>query len=571
MAHAGKTAFRWIVAIVLTLVLIAVLAFVAFSRGLLGVDDWVVRQIVGVVETYIHPTIEFDEFSYEAPYTVTLTGVTLRSDDDVRIVEMPQVVIQLASRPKRGQPLQIEGVTLEEPNVRLVAYEQDDGSTGFRGLVPFVKQDALENQADQPDDRKLNEVFELRSLALMGGKVTYIDVNGETLTFRGIEFQTDITETTGPEGQTLHEFDVSFGNAPLLQVIADGKLDLNELEVYLDAFRMNADLTSPAAREALPQRVRQLLGEAEATGTLEATALGRVNLQNPAESDATATLLINDAKFATGDIQAPVELVDLEAEISGGYVRLDHADIDTLDGRINLTDGRLDLRADHLPLTLVWNIQGVNLNRLVREVAASDDKPDLYGLVDSTGAIRTELDTFQETLDGVGTLVVSEAQLTAIPILSDLFNAADILGALQGQSSRDDRLEAEFRIRPESVVVDELMISVPAAKFSGTGVAEFSGGLDFQLRGGAVEKVPLIGEALGNLTGKLVRYDVTGTVSDPKVAVQPLGLGGGGERDVDEGADPTQTSGDTDAREEARETEEVDSVQDLDPKDAVSG
>jgi hypothetical protein len=464
--------------------------------------------------------------------------VTLTADDGTEVVQTNSVTVSLAQRPRRGQPLVIEGVRLEQPNVRLVSYETASGEMGFRGLVPFVREEAIEKQDEQPESRKLSEVFELRSLDILGGMVTYVDQSGDEMTLRDVEMELALTEETGPDGQVLHSFDMDFGRRPLVGVAARGELDLDEFVVHMDGFQLDADLSSEAGRDALPPRVRELLGEKEARGMLQVMMSGSLKLREPTRSTAEAAVLIDDAMFATGDIQVPVDSVDIEASLEGGIAALTSGEIRALDGRVLISDGRLDLNQEHMPGQAVWSIDNVDLHNLMREVSASDEATSLYGIVESSGAVRIEASDVKGSLDGAGSATISEAQLVAIPVLTDLFNAADIVGILRGDTSHDDRLEAEFRVRPKGVVFDDLMISVPAAKFRGRGVFGFEQTLDFQMRGGSVEKVPLIGEAIGSVTGQLVRYDIEGTVDEPKLSVSALS----GERDIDEGEDPTQTS-----------------------------
>ncbi len=62
--------------VVLAVVLVIVVLGLLFARGVLGLDDYVVRTVVGSFQHYIVPEIGFEEFSYDPPYTVMLTGVT---------------------------------------------------------------------------------------------------------------------------------------------------------------------------------------------------------------------------------------------------------------------------------------------------------------------------------------------------------------------------------------------------------------------------------------------------------------------------------------------------------------
>jgi hypothetical protein len=536
------------------IIAIAAVGFFMFARGVLGIDDWVVRQIVAVVETNIEPDIEFESFSYDAPYTVRMEGVSLIAQDGTEVVTANAMNVELAQRPKRGQPIVIKAIALEAPSVFLIAEEQPDGSTGFRGLVPFVEQDPEKERPDDAESTKLSKVLELRNLAITEGRIVYDDGSGRYVELGGVEMNADITEEAGPEGQTLHAVALSFGREPLANVSLNGALDLDDLVMHLDEMTLSVDLSSEEGIRTLPAQLQQLLGDADAKGTLELTASGRVNLTDPKASNAQAALLVRDAFVAQGDRQLPVEAIDINARVVDGRAEITRGDIKTLGGTINISDAFLELAPENRPAQVIVNIAGVKLNRLVRQSASNtgggsaesgnwqEKDSDLHGKVSGQVVATFALGALPGTLDGKGQLSIREGQLMRLPVLSQLFNAADIVGQLRGDSSYDDELDAEFRLRPEGVAVDDLSISVAVARFRGNGMLHFDGGLNFQMRGGAVEKIPLIGEAIGAATGKLVRYDIKGELGNAKVSIRTAGLGGAADRDILEGDDPDTES-----------------------------
>ncbi len=558
---------------VVALVLVVVVVGGVVVAGALGFDGYAARKVVGVIQHYVEPTIEFDSFEFEAFDELRLSGVRFVADDgdggEVDVVSVDELMVRLGAIPRPFSPAVIEEIALTDPEVHLIQYETEDGGMGFRGLVPFVKRDRVANQEDQPSDKKLSNVLRLERIAMTNGGVRYESGDGPPMVFRGLELDADITKEESADGTELHAVLLEFGEEPLLDVVFDGKLNIDTFEVIVDSFRLEADLTSERGISALPPQVQTLLGESEATGVLTVTAEGVVRGRDPLGSTLEANVVGEGIKAAYDKYVIPVERLEVPAVLEDGVATIEEMTVETLGGRVSVSGVEAELREPGMPVRAAWYVTNVELERALRAAASGggnggggdgDDSGGgggggMKGLVESSGAVVLGAASPMSTMDGAGTLELRNGRLVAIPVLSDLFSAADVIGTLRGEPTASDELDASFRMRPRGIVFDDLSVSVPVAKFRGTGVFAWGGELDFQMRGGAVEAVPLIGEALGNVTGRLARYDIEGTAAEPKISVSM-----GGDRELDEGEDAEtaaegQERADREAAEEASEAE----------------
>lgn len=529
----------------LGVVAVIALAVVMFTRGMFGFDDWVVRAVVGSVQHYLEPTIVFEGFDYDAPYGVTLRGVTFVADADdealaTEVVRAAEVRMRLAEAPTFGGAISIAEVSLVEPEVVLIREDAADGGIAFRGLVPFVKTERVVDQESQPEGTKLSEIFELQKLELVNAGIRYDDGSGSPMVYSGIGLDVDITEEPNDEGGVWHRVTAQFGDAPLLDVDVDAKLDLDRFVVDVVALSLEADLTDPAGIRALPPQVQQLLGEAEATGTVEVDVNGRVLGRDPLNSTLNVDVRAAGIKAASGDMQLPVDTLTLPVRMADGEARIPEMVIEMLGGTLRVHDVVAQLTQPGMPTQVVWTVEGLRLERMARDKASKRDGGDLaeedphgyYGEIATSGGITLGLSAPVETLDGVGTFTLREGQLMHIPGLTPTLRALDLVGLVRGDDKHDDKIDAEFRLRPKGIVFDSFEASVPGATASLSGVFGLDQVLDMQMRLEAASGVPIFGNAVGIASGRLARFDITGTASDPIIQRK---TGRVKDREIDEG------------------------------------
>ncbi len=525
--------------VLLALVAGIAIYFFLLARGIGGVDDWTVRKVVAIVNNSLEPQLAFDSVSLQigadqnedgAPYSITFDTITLTAPDGTEIVSASALRVALAEMPKRGQPIAIANITLRAPEIRLIREEQAGGSTGFRGLVPFVKPDATERDLDPETEgtTTLSDVLDLREVIVESASIVYEDRTNpdlQAMRLDGIGFDLKTQPERTADGRTLHALEVAFGRAPVFELDLGGRVDLDRLTAEIASLAIRADLAEEEAVSALPPQVQQIIRDYAIRGMLDATVSGFVDARNLQANDLTLSANLTDGNVASGEYKLPVPGLVLEATLKSMVAQVSRLDIETLGGEVRFDEARAEFSTEGMPFNAKWTIEGVRLREALR--AGSTEEPKLAGNVSGTGELSANLGDFRPSMDGRGNIALTEGRLVEIPVLSDVLGAADLIGNLQGKDTGyTDTLDSEFLITPDGLDLQSLKISVPVAKFNGTGLIGFDGSINLRMRGGAVEKIPLLGDLAGAVTGKLVEYRVTKQPGESvNVRLNPLGIG----------------------------------------------
>jgi hypothetical protein len=525
--------------VLLALVAGIAIYFLLLARGIGGVDDWTVRRVVAIVNNALEPQLDFDAVSLAvgreanedgAPYAIRFEGVTLTAPDGTEVVRAAGMRVSLAEMPRRDRPVIIETITLESPEILLIREQRAGGTTGFRGLVPFVKPSPTDRDLD-PDSEgatTLSDVLALRRIAVTDAAVVYEDRSDPDLSVMrldGIGFELVIDPQQTEDGRTLHALELAFGRAPFLEVALAGRVDLDAITAEVGSLSLRADLEQPESVAALPPQLQRLIEEYEIRGVLSVEASGFVDPREPERSDLAMRVDLNDAHFAAGEYQLPIASIAIDGTLQNMIVATEQFDIRALGGLIQLPDTTADLSTPERSLRTRWSVEGISLTEALR--SDSSDDPRMAGIVASSGNATLSLSDPAGTAEGEGVAEVREGRLVQIPVLSDVLAAADLLGAIQGRdTASQDTVDSEFVIRAGGLDLQSLEIVVPMAKFSGTGAIGFDGSIDLSMRGGAVERIPVIGAIAGAITGHLAEYRVTREPGEAiRVRINPLGIG----------------------------------------------
>lgn len=513
--------------------------FVLLVKGVGGVDDWTVRRVLAIVNSSLEPQFDFERVTLAvgreanddgALYAIRFEGITLTSSDGTEVIRADAMRVSLAEMPTRGEPVVIQSITLDTPEIRLIRESRDGGSSGFRGLVPFVKPLATQRDVDPEIEgtTTLSEVLALRRISVTNAAVVYEDLTRPDLSamrLADIGFDLLIHPEPSEDGRTLHGLNLNFGRAPILTVTLEGKADLDALTAQIDALTLNADLEHQDAIAALPPELQSLIAEYEVRGMLSATISGLVDVQNAEHSELLARVTLTDGNIAAGEYRLPIESVTVDAHLSNQIVTAQRLDVRVLGGLMQVQDARAELSAQGRPASAKWSVEGVQLTQALR--SGSSETPTMAGVVSSTGQVSLSLDDPLNTSSGSGSVQVRDGRLVQIPVLTNVLAAADLIGRLQGRDTNfKDTADSRFDIQPGGLQLQSLEIVVPVAKFNGTGLIGFNGAIDLRMRGGAVERVPILGDIAGAVTGRLVEYRVTReSGQDIRVRINPLGIG----------------------------------------------
>jgi len=533
---------RFLIGVVVVMLMLAAgigVYFVLLAKGIGGVDDWTVRRVVAIVNNSLEPQLDFDAVALTvgreanedgAPYAITFKDITLTAPDGTAVISAAAMRVSLAEMPRRDRPVIIQTITLESPEIRLIREQRADGTAGFRGLVPFVKPGPIDRDLD-PDTEgatTLSDVLALRRIAVTDAAVVYEDRTDPDLSemrLEGIGFHLVIEPKQTDDGRALHALELAFGRAPFLEVALAGMVDLDAITAEVGSLALRADLGQSESVAALPPQLQRLIEEYEIRGALSVEASGFFDPRQPDRNDLTARVDLTDAHFAAGEYQLPVASIVIDATLQNMIVGSERFEIRALGGLIRLIDTVADLSTAERTLRTGWSVEGISLTEALR--SDSNDDPRMAGIVSSTGNATLNLANPSGTAEGEGVAQVREGRLVQIPVLSDVLAAANLLSAIQGRdSASQDTVDSEFVLRAGGVDLQSLEIVVPMAKFNGTGTIGFDGSIDLRMRGGAVERIPVIGAIAGAFTGRLAEYRVTRQPGeDIRVRINPLGIG----------------------------------------------
>ena len=94
----------------------------------------------------------------------------------------------------------------------------------------------------------------------------------------------------------------------------------------------------------------------------------------------------------------------------------------------------------------------------------------------------------------------------------------------------NDTFKSPLILDAKGVTLNGFDLRTPAVHARGTGSVAFDGTLDMSVNGGPVEAIQnqlgQFGKILGAVTDSVLKYRIRGSVADPSVKIQPLGIGG---------------------------------------------
>ncbi|MCA9298170.1 MAG: hypothetical protein KDA28_03840, partial [Phycisphaerales bacterium] len=300
-------------------------------------------------------------------------------------------------------------------------------------------------------------------------------------------------------------------------------VNLDTLVVRLDEAKFQLDVHDESI-SWLPPNLQSLASTHELQGDLEVSVQGLIPLQDLGAGEASASVSLTEATFAFDEYRIPVRSLSLGAALKEGVVRVPDLVVEALAGRIEAT-ASLNVASSEQKCSAKWSITDLDLNEAMR---AKDAESAMAGIVTSEGSALFHLAEFKPTVTGTGGVRIRDGRLVFIPGLLDLVNL--VKPDTEGLRGRNHRLDAQFSFEEGGIRVDnsELVTRVIAAR--ATGLISWEQELDLSVNAGPLEKLQSmlgeVGNLLGKVTDQLVKYRVRGPISDPKVSVAPLGVGG---------------------------------------------
>lgn len=317
------------IALTAAAVLVAAGAAVWWRIGQAGsteLEQWLGRQVVGIIEAHITPTVRFDDVDYQAPKTVVITGVELTSGD-VALVKADRLLLELAQVPRKGEPIQIERIDLDVPTVEL----RVDRAGALTGWSNFVRP----SDQPRPAERRLSEVLVLRHVQIRDGEVVYADAssNGVEMRLPGINLNLE-TEPTADEAG-WYRLAGALERPPLLKLVADARANLDTAQLDVKDLKLDAALAKDKY-STLPPQLQRILQQHDVQGKLTLTWSGRIPLKSPQESSGTAHVTLEQARMSYAGVTVPIAKLAVDAELPAN-----HFDVTITDGAVNYADRTL--------------------------------------------------------------------------------------------------------------------------------------------------------------------------------------------------------------------------------------
>lgn len=526
-----KKPISWLLAVALIFLSgVVVFYFVVGPRlgGVLsgsGLDEWVARQVVRIAGAYIVPEVQFDSFTYTHPGVLEMRGAKLIAPDSGKTEVMRADVLRvtLAEVPSFGKPIVIERIDLERAALRML---RDPASGGFKGLVPFVKADNLKDQNRVDAQVQLSTVLKIKKLTLKDGEVQYNDGTGpETMTLKGVTLDMDVQPDTAQPG--WYALKLNIDRSPVFTVVGDVRLNVDTFDAEFSPVKLAATLNEEGL-SALPPELQRPLREHDARGAISATLTGSAPLLSPMNARADANIVLDNFNVAAGEYRLPIDRGDIALNIADGRATFGRTEMSLLTGTLSVKDFTVGLSSPDRPLALSWNAQNLELRELLRTKTSPGEAPKLAGKFNSSGSARGSLATLPGSLSGSGSLTVRDGRLMNLPGVTDLMEAMDVFGKAAGVNTLGDSADVKFDLTGEGVSITDGDASTPVAHARFTGLIRYDLTLDILANAGPLEKVQglfgKVGDLVGKVTDQLVKYRISGPISQPKVEVKPLGL-----------------------------------------------
>lgn len=483
--------------------------------------DYLGAQVVGIANAQLVPELSFETIRYDPPYTLALGGVRLTAPDGTRVLDLGKMTVTLAETPRVGQPLKIASLNLSNGAVNLIV---DPATGGLRGLSPLVEPSTQRQTSEQSNPEfSLSNVLVLNKIVINGIDLIYDAGDGSPpMRLDALAADLDIVPATDA-GAGWYELRLASGRKPGLQLDLDGRINIDTFDLALNRVTATTDLSDETAN-TLPPQLSSLVNQYQLRGAMRADVSGRVPLLTPENAELSLNASLDKGRAVFGEYQVPLDSVNIQANMASGVIDLKSLEAATLGGKATAT-GRVDLDQD---AAIEWNVQGMSLREMLA-ARPTDQPPRMAGLVTTTGSARAPMSDPLSGLSGAGQIDVKEGRLVNIPVVSQLVRVMEITG-LTGNATFRDTFSSPMTLSPQGVTLKDFDFRTPAVAARGTGTMGFDGSLDFSVNGGPIEslqnKLGKIGGLIGRLTDQVLTYRIRGTTSDPKIAVQPLGIGG---------------------------------------------
>lgn len=506
--------------------LVGVVVFLIAGRpGERRLERWVGSQIRSIVNGYLNPELQFEEFRYTYPLTVQITDARLVADapempgGTIDILHADRLLITLGRIPSIGDPIEIERIRLDRPTLRAVTDAPRSGR--FYGYSNLVKSGPSPDADPEPTSRpvKLSQVMRLRLIRIVDGRIVYDDrTDGtEAMMLDGLSSEMRLTDPSGG----WHSIHFDFGRPPLLSGALRGRLSLDQFKLDADELRLSGAL-SRDYDAALPPQLQQLLRQHDVTGRLDATLSGMVDFSAPQASDVTLEAALSDAFMRAGQYRLPIELFAFKARLADRKLDVAPLDVQALGGRVE-GGGSVHFDTEQPTISSLVNFRDIRLENALEGTRGEGDEPlPFAGVVSGQINLQGPLAELTRHANGDGHIRLTDGRLVKIPVLSAIRNASKSVLSLGQAKKYDDEAEFIFRFAGDRIDFSEIKAETGILAVRGKGEIFFDGTLALRLNGGPLEKAQNmlgpIGKISALVTDNVGGWRVEGSITDPQVS-----------------------------------------------------
>jgi hypothetical protein len=487
----------------------------AGGEGSSNLEQWLAQQIVAILQEYVSPKIELASLDYQAPYTVVVEDLSMRSLNE-EIIVLDRLTLTLDQIPRRGQPIKIREIKLENPTVRLISLPEG----GLVGWSDFIKTKAVKSQQSVPKERRLSEVFVIRHLEIVNGEIRYESTEHDRdMVFPGIDFAMNTPPIQDQPGWYALEGQVK--KDQLARIDLQGRINVDTALLDMEKVRLEMELDE-GQYSTLPPQIQKILTEHQVKGKLIANVDGETYLNSPERAQVNADVNLTDANVSTETASLPIRLLHIEAHLADQRLKYDSR-ADLLQGSVH-ADGVVATAGDQ-KLLINWQVEHIQMEDAFRSMGNETSK--MAGKIGSRGTFAARMNELPGTISGEGTIDVTEGRLVNIPVIAQLILIMKVPG-IGEDFAKKDQASAKFRFHPQHIQVLKANMVSPVIAARGDGKIAYDGSLDLTVWAGPVKKIESvlgkIGETIGKVTDQLLSYRVTGNVENPKVVPQPLNI-----------------------------------------------
>lgn len=486
------------------------------SAGTAELEQWCGRQLLKLANSYLRPEFSYQKLDYEFPATVTLHEVSF-VDQGLAFMTASAMKITFTETPRKGEPVVIESIKITDPAVRLI--RGDGGFVGFSSLIEAEQ--SSESAAADGSRPKLSDAFAIRTISVVNGSFMYEPLDGPTMILDQLTFDLEGSPEDEPG---WYGIDAAAGRESFFALKLLARLNIDETALVLEQTELEASLAE-GVYSMLPPAVQQFAMDHQIVGDFRLAAQGELPLGGPGHRNLMIQFDLANAMAVFGHFRLPIDALELNSRLTDRRWEVAGLRLMGLGGAAE-AEGYIDLTWEY-PATASVQFHDVLLEEVIRS-AGGDEQSPYAGKVSLTGNAAADLADLRETLAGQGHVNVVEGRLVQEPVIGGLARFLDLDRENQPCS---DRGSSDLVLTGDHLKFRNMDVTSASMAARGEGELYFDSRINFRLNAGPLEKIQgalgVVGDVFGAVTDTLMKYHVTGTLSEPEFAAKPLGLGAG--------------------------------------------